>query len=112
MTVTFAVDFVSDRSWKSGLDAGKLAPAFTASAVPLTEMTAEVGAATAAAGVFEPALLFAGTFAGAAVAAGVFVPLDFAGAAAGVADFENGSLLVNSLNDWSCPTPALGTTAE
>src|SRR4051794_28744319 len=96
MIVTFAVVFVSDSSWNSGPVAGKLAPAATDSAVPLTEMTAVVGAA--AGGDFvpepDPEPLAGGAAGVVAVCFGLLdlVLLDFCGDA-------NGSLLENSLKD-------------
>jgi hypothetical protein len=96
MIVTFAVVFVSDSSWNSGPVAGKLAPAATDSAVPLTEMTADVGAAAGGVFVPEPEPLAGGAAGVVAVCFGLLdlVLLDFCGDA-------NGSLLENSLKDSS-----------
>jgi hypothetical protein len=112
-TETFAAVAVSETSWNMGLDAGNAEPALTVSDVPLTEMTADVGAGFGADG-------------GAGGAFGVVdvdVELGGVGGAGGVfgvvavfvlvegPDELNGSLLSKTENDSSWPVSAGGFTA-
>src|ERR1700730_9559623 len=109
-TATFAVEAVSERSWNTGLAAGKFEPVPTDSLAPFTEMTAEVGG-----GVGGGGGVFGGVLGGLLFEPpedeppdGDFVPVDVVPGPPAL----HGSFVSKSVNDCSCPVPAAVGTAS